>query len=167
MSVILTKQQIDEIKPVFINMMRDIFGTDISYQYSEDGTVDFELLGGDLNLSGTKPGGDFETIKKMVRDRVNTRILTTLGESRLLRQGYGSLLNHFVGVNNLSNNLETNTDIESTISAIIHLALEDEPYVTEINDVVVDIRDNSYFIDITYKSLFIDNMNAVMQIAGD
>lgn len=167
MSVILTEEQIDEIKPVFINMMRDIFGTDISYQYSEDGTIDFELLGGDLNLSGTKAGGDLETVKKMVRDRVNTRILTTLGESRLVPKSYGSLLNHFVGVNNLSNNLDTNTNTESAISSLIYLALDNEPFVTEINDVVVDIRDNSYFVEIFYKSLFIDNMNAVMQIAGD
>ena len=165
MVTILTPEQKKDLKPFVIDLLRSIFGTDIGYSYNDnDGTIDLDIVGGDFNLSGTRQGGNLNSCLKMIRDRVNTRLLTDIGESALLPPTYGSFLSV---INEVSNTSEAGAEFSNFASSLINIALEEEEFVEEVKDVALDINNNGLFIRIAYQPILLQQSEINMELRGD
>ena len=158
-------------------LLKEIFGSDISISYNIDGTADLRVVGGDIALSGTAIGNTMTGLEELVKTRLMTRLLTYYSESILLPLGYGSFLTDIIGVS-VVDNIEVDpsgnsvqlNDIEAFISGIIQYSLQDEPLVTQVNDITVELdKENvgTIRIGVNFASLFMENLNANLVLVGD
>ena len=165
MSVNLTPEEKKDIEPLYKEYLRLIFGTDLSYSYNNS-QIDLELLGGDLNLSGTKPGGRLKNVIKLVRDRVTTRLRTTIGETNLLPSNYGCNLDLLIGVNTMQDD-SVKQSVSDFTKALITLTLSEEPLIENVNNVAVSIDNTSLNVEVNYKPILLTNGAATLEIEGE
>lgn len=165
MYVSYTPQQLLDLTSAYKEFLLNIFGTDIAYRYNDNGTIDLEIIGGDIDLSGTAKGKGTDNIQRMIKDRVNTRVLTANGESNLLPANYGSMVPTLVGKSSSS----INSNLSDYAKALISFGLEDEGYVEEVLDVNVSISSDksSLFVNIRYKPILFSKNAFSLQIRGD
>ena len=158
-------------------LLKEIFGSDIAISFKLDGTADLNIVGGDIALSGSATGNTVKELEELARIRLMTRLLTYYSESPLLPSGYGSFLTDVIGLS-IVDSLDTDVggsniqlnDIEAFINGIIQYSLQDEPLVTQVNDITVEIdQDNigTLLIGINFSSLFMENLNANLVLVGD
>jgi len=159
----------------FKEVLKSIFGSDLDLHYADDGSVDFKVVGGDFNLTGTAVGNTMTDIMKLVKNRLHTRLMVAYSETPLLPNGYGSFLTEIIGLSTTPNedissneNVVNRGDLEGFIIGVVKYALEFEPLVTEVIDVVVNF-DTPFTIgiQIIFTSVFLNQMSVNLELVGE
>jgi len=157
------------------NLLKEIFGVDISIHYGLDGQADLRIVGGDIALAGTSVGNTVAELEELVRSRVMTRLLVYYSESPLLPAGYGSFITDVIGVTIVDgldvditgNNIHID-DIQAFIRGIIYYSLQDEPFVTQVNDITIETdNDGTLSVAINFSSAFLKDLSASLVLSGD
>lgn len=158
----------------FKELLKSIFGSDLDFHYNE-GTVDFKVVGGDFNLTGTAIGNNFQDLLKIVKNRLHTRLMTAFAESPLLPSGYGSFLTELIGISTTpdediqsNENIINQNDLTDFITGLIKYALEFEPLVTEVLEIQVNF-DVPFVIgiNIIFRSVFLNQMSVYLELVGE
>lgn len=146
----MSTETLSESDQSIIDSLRESFiiayGSDLSL--TSEGN-DIEIVGGDINTSGTFPGNTIEDVKKLIIDRIRTRISTGRGESIILGGDYGSSIDVILG---LSKNTQINV-IDKLTQTLIHTALLPEPLIeSDKIEVKVVVEDDTLSIIVSAVS---------------
>lgn len=118
---------IDDLRETFIIA----YGSDLSLNAEGN---DIEIVGGDINTTGTFPGNTLIDVKKLITDRIKTRIATNRDESIILGSDYGSSIGVLVGLSKST----PNNVIDKLTQTLVHTALLSEPLI-ESDSVEVEV----------------------------
>ena len=131
MSIALSQEDQTKVKDYIVAYLQSQFGSDFALT---DNGYDIQILGGDIRASGTFSGNTLDDVRKLVADRVNTRILTTPADSAVLPPGYGSFISSLVG---MATELDSNV-FDKVIQTYIFSALFNEPLI-DINTLIISV----------------------------
>jgi len=171
----LDQETLDLYEETFKDLLKAIYGSDLDLHYADDGTVDFKVVGGDFNLTGTAIGNSLPDLMRMVKNRLHTRLMVAFSESPLLPDGYGSFLTDLIGISTTpdesvssNQNVINQNDLTGFITGLIKYALEFEPLVTEVLDIQVNF-DTPYVLGIViiFTSVFLNQMSVNLELVGE
>ena len=164
MSTVFSQKDIDELRPLYTEVLRLFFGTDLGYLYNTDGTIDLAVVGGDIEMTGAIPGGNLNNCMRMVNNRVTTRLLTQMNETTILPFDYGSMTNNILGFNFSSLSEQT---LEDFLETLIRMNLLDDDYIESVLDVKVIAEENELTVLVKYKPFLLKENNISLDISGD
>lgn len=174
---IIDQELIDQYKDDVLQLFRVVFGTDLLLGFRNDGSIDLELVGGDIKLAGTATGNTLDDVLRLIEQRIKTRLLTYYSESELLPMGYGSYLTDIIGYSiidtedatDLSQGVLSLADLQMFVDSMVRLSLMSEPLVTEIKSVetVWESTTNTVWVNIVCSSLFLEYISINLQLLGD
>lgn len=170
----IDQDTLDLYKDDIEGLLKLVFGSDLDVSYSEDGTVDLNVVGGDLNLTGTAFGNGINDLYALVKNRVAIRLLTYYSETPLLPNGYGSYLTDLIGISVIDDetfqsddNVIKMEDIRGFVDGLVRFSLEFEPLVTQVNEIDTVYEDGSLYIKINFNSIFLNYINTNLQLIGE
>ncbi len=166
MGTIIDKNKISELEPLILEFLDNVVGYDISISQNKYGFLDINVLGGDISLSGAY---NSDKIFDLIKNRIILRLLSTMSIDE--NGVYGTFLSDFVGKviadNNVTDrNVITISEFEDIANAIVNIALNGELYVDEVTSVKAELQDEKINLGITFKSIFLNELNVNFQLFG-